>query len=313
MIQLSKISHYTNLQQPLHLGNLKLKNRILMSSLTRNCGTEWHFAPGLWSKRHVEAWKKVTNGVHTKGGVIFAQVIHFGRCANTLHEQNIPPPAPSAIRANAGKFRLLVGKTAYSTPEAIDDTKEYIQLFKRVSENAKLAAFDGVEFHTSGFVADQFLESHTNIRTDNYGGSIKNRSRFILEIIDTLQEVYDKKQIGVKLNPSGGHNDSGKGSKDKIVDRGTDVDIQEFLPLVKNALLSANTGFITEEGNNYVGDGKADAITYGRPFINNPDLPYIFFNEMPLNLVLIQLLSIHILKINFILGIQITQLHALST
>ncbi|KXN71199.1 FMN-linked oxidoreductase [Conidiobolus coronatus NRRL 28638] len=288
---------------------------ISESILIEPQGTEWPSAPGLWSKRQVEAWKKVTDGVHAKGGVIFAQIIHFGRCANTLHNQGIPPPAPSAIRANAGKFRLLVEKPGYSTPEAIDDPKEYIQLFKRAAENAKLAGFDGVEFHAGGgFLADQFLESHSNIRTDSYGGSIENRSRFILETIDALQEVYDKKQIGVKLNPSGGHNDSGEESTDKTLElysylikeidakdigylqlvrysslmdpsgRGTDVDIQEFRPLVKNALLFANTGFSAEEGNNYVRDGKADAITYRRPFITNPDLPYRFFNEIPLNL-----------------------------
>ncbi|KXN70709.1 FMN-linked oxidoreductase [Conidiobolus coronatus NRRL 28638] len=339
------MSHYTNLQQPLQLGNLKLKNRVLMSALARNRGivpkeihvkhysqragagfiiseliliepqgSEYLFSSGLWSKQQVEAWKKVTDEVHAKGGIIFAQLVHFGRVANTLHNRGIPPPAPSSIRAKTGKFDLLVGEPGYSTPEAIEDPKEYIQLYKRAAENAKLAGFDGVELHAgSGYLPVQFLESHSNIRTDNYGGSIENRSRFILETIDALQEVYDKKQIGIKLSPSGGYNDSGEGSKDKIVElysylikeldskdigyfqptryslfldpegRGTPVDIQEFRPLIKNALLFANTGFSAEEGNNYLRDGKADAITYGMPFITNPDLPYRFFNGIPLN------------------------------
>ncbi|KXN68831.1 FMN-linked oxidoreductase [Conidiobolus coronatus NRRL 28638] len=212
--------------------------------------------------------EKCGDEVHAKSRVIFAQLMHFERAANTLHKQGIAPPALSAIRANAGKFRLLVGSPGYSTPEAIDDPKEYIQLFKRAAENEKLTG------------------------TDSYGGSIKNRSRFILETIDSLQEVYDKKQIEVKLNPSGGHNDSGEGSKVKIVElysylineidskdigyfqfihytplidptgRGIEVDIQEFHPLIKNAVFFANTRFNAEDGNNYVGDGIADVIAY---------------------------------------------------
>jgi 2,4-dienoyl-CoA reductase-like NADH-dependent reductase (Old Yellow Enzyme family) len=339
------MSHYINLQQPLQLGNIKLKNRVLMAPLTRNRGVvlkdihvkyysqragagliiseiiliepqgiEWPFAPGIWNKKQVEGWKKVTDAVHAKGGVIFAQLGHTGRVANTLHNQGIPPPAPSAIRANAGKFRLLAGEPGFSTPEAIEDPKKYIKLFKRAAENAKLAGFDGIEFHAAGgFLPAQFLESYSNIRTDEYGGNIENRSRFILETFDALLEVFDKKLIGMKLNPVGGYNDSGEGSKGKIVElysylikeidskdigyfqiprysakldpsgRGADFDIQEFRSFIKNALLFANTGFSAKEGNNYLGEGKADAVVYGLPFITNPDVPYRFFNGIPLN------------------------------
>jgi 2,4-dienoyl-CoA reductase-like NADH-dependent reductase (Old Yellow Enzyme family) len=339
------MSHYSNLQKPFYLGSLKLKNRVVMASLTRNRGTvptqahvdyysqrseaglimseslliepqgtEWPNAGGIWSNKQIEGWKKVIDMVHENGGIIFAQLWHTGRCANTLHNQGIPPPAPSTIRANAGKFRLLVGEPGYSTPEMIDDPKEYIQLFKKAAENAKLAGFDGVEVHCSGgYLPVQFLESHSNIRTDEYGGSVENRSRFILETVDALQKVYDKKQIGVKLCPSGGYNDFGEENEEKITEvysylikqldsrdigyiqflryqsitdpqsRGVNIDIQKFRSLIKNTLLFANGEFSAEEGDAYIEEEKADAITYGRLFITNPDLPQRMFNGIPLN------------------------------
>jgi 2,4-dienoyl-CoA reductase-like NADH-dependent reductase (Old Yellow Enzyme family) len=339
------MSQFTQLQQPLKLGNLTLKNRVFMASLTRNRGviphevntdyysqragsgiiftegiliepqgTEWPYTPGLWSKKQVEGWKNVTDAVHAKGGVIFAQLWHLGRAAHTLHNQGIPPPAPSAIPAKGGKFRLLKGEPGYSIPEPIEDPKHYVQLFKKAAENAKLAGFDGVEIHASnGYLPHQFLESHSNIRTDEYGGSIENRSRFILEIFEALKEVYPTKQIGIKLSPSGGANDMGEDSIEKVTklysyiikeldskyigyfqltryvpyldtdNRGTETDIQVFRPLIKNALLIANLEFNAEDGNNYVAEGKADAISYGRSFITNPDLPQRFFNGIPIN------------------------------
>jgi 2,4-dienoyl-CoA reductase-like NADH-dependent reductase (Old Yellow Enzyme family) len=226
----------------------------------------------------------------------------------------IPPPAPSDIPAKAGKFRLLKGEPGYSVPKAIENPKDYIKMFKKAAENAKLAGFDGIELQCAGgYLPAQFLESHSNSRNDEYGGSIENRSRFILETIDELLQVYPKKLIGVKFTPSGGRNDTGEGSSDKIIElhsyllkeldsrdigyiqlsryisfsdpqgRGTDVDIQEFRHLIKNALFFANCGFTGEEGDNYVAEGKADAIVYGRPFIINPDLPYRFFNGIPVS------------------------------
>jgi 2,4-dienoyl-CoA reductase-like NADH-dependent reductase (Old Yellow Enzyme family) len=341
---MTKTTQLTNLQEPLQLGNLKLKNRVIMASLTRNRGlvptqvhvdyysqragaglilsesiliepqgTEWPTAPGIWSDKQVEGWKKVTDAVHAKSGHIFAQLWHVGRCANTAMNKGVPPVAPSDIPARGGKFRLLKGEPGYSTPEPIENPKDYIKMFKRAAKNAKKAGFDGVELHCSGgYLPAQFLESHSNNRNDEYGGSIKNRARFILKTIDELMWVFPKKQIGVKLSPSGGYNDMGEGRSDEIIElysyliqeldsrdigyiqlcryssfvdpqgRGTNVDIQEFRHLIKNAMFFANSGFSGEEGDGYIAERKAEAIVYGRPFIINPDLPYRFFNEIPL-------------------------------
>jgi 2,4-dienoyl-CoA reductase-like NADH-dependent reductase (Old Yellow Enzyme family) len=339
------MSQYSKLQEPLQLGDLTLKNRVFMASLTRNRGivpselhveyysqragaglilsegvliepqgSEWLAAPGIWCKEQIEGWKKVTEAVHAKGGIIFAQLWHLGRCANTLHNQGVPPPAPSAIRANGGKFRLLKGEPGYSTPQAIENPEHYVQLFKKAAENAKLAGFDGVELHSSGgYLPNQFLESHSNKRTDQYGGSIENRSKFVLEAIDALLEVYSNKRVGIKLTPSGGYNDMGEDTEEKAIElysylinqlnerniayiqmarkspygdpkaRGNNVDISEFRSLMKNVLFFANADFSAEDGNSYVSEGKADAIAYGRNYINNPDLPYRMFNSIPIN------------------------------
>ncbi|KXN71047.1 FMN-linked oxidoreductase, partial [Conidiobolus coronatus NRRL 28638] len=291
---MTKTTQLLNLQEPFQLGSLKLKNRVIMASLTRNRGivptqahvdyysqragaglilsegiliepqgTEWPNAPGIWSDEQVEGWKKVTDAVHAKRGLIFAQLYHVGRCANAGMNNGILPPAPSDIPAKAGKFRLLKGEPGYSVPKSIENPKDYIKMYKKAAENAKLAGFDGVEFQSSGgCLPAQFLESHSNNRDDGYGGSIENRARFILEAIDELSQVYPKKQIGIKISPSGGYNDMGEGSAEQIIElhsylikeldsrdigyiqlcryfsfsdpqgRGTNVDIQEFRHLI---------------------------------------------------------------------------------
>ncbi|KXN72030.1 FMN-linked oxidoreductase, partial [Conidiobolus coronatus NRRL 28638] len=204
------MSHYSNLQKPLKLGNLTLKNRIIAPNeinteyyvqrsgagliltegiLIEPQGTEWPAAPGIWNKQQIDGFKKLTDAVDAKGGLIFAQLWHSGRAAHVLHNQGVPPPAPSNIPAKAGKFRLLKGEPGYSVPQAIEDPKHYVQLFKKAAENAKLAGFDGVELHgANGYLLNQFLESHSNNRTDKYGGSVENRSRFVIETIDALKE-----------------------------------------------------------------------------------------------------------------------------
>jgi len=340
---MAALNHVKNLAQPWSLGSLKLKNRIVMSSLTRNRGlipgqvnvdyyaqragaglilsegvliepqgTEWPEAPGIWSKEQISGWKKVTDAVHERGGAIFAQIWHVGRVANTFLNSGVPPPAPSAIQANAGKYRMLIGKPGHSMPRAIDNPKEYVQMFKQAAINAKEAGFDGVEVHgCGGYLVHEFLESRSNSRTDDYGGSVENRSRFALEIIDALKQVYNSSQIGIKLTPSGGYNDMGE-SEEKIKEtytylikeleqreigyvhlsrylpeadaagQGTAYDLTTFLPLLQNTQVIFNGGFEAKEAEEYVESGKAAAISFGRNFIPNPDLSYRLFNNLEL-------------------------------
>ncbi|KAJ9090549.1 hypothetical protein DSO57_1001517 [Entomophthora muscae] len=333
-----------HLSKPWKLGDLELKNRVVFASLTRNRnlvpgqvnvdyyaqrataglilsegvliepqGTEWPEAPGIWSDKQISGWKKVTDAVHEKGGAIFAQLWHLGRAANTLHNAGVPPPAPSAIRAKAGKFRLLVGTPEYSEPEAIEDPKEYIQKFKQAAINAKEAGFDGVELHSAnGYLAHQFLECQSNQRTDQYGGSIENRCRFVLEIIDAFNEVFPSQKVGIKLSPCGGFNDMG----DKDVEdtkqlckylvteldkrdigyiqlfrhlaqfdtasRGNPFDLEFLVPYAKQTQIMFNGGFTAKEADDFIAEGKASSISFGRPFIANPDLVYRFFNDLDL-------------------------------
>jgi 2,4-dienoyl-CoA reductase-like NADH-dependent reductase (Old Yellow Enzyme family) len=173
-------------------------------------GTEWPNAPGIWSEAHVQGWKKVTDAVHAKGGKIYAQLWHLGRVCHPLHQCGLPALAPSAVAAKGGKFRYLKDTPGYATPKPIENPSDIIALFRQAAINAKKAGFDGVELHSAnGYLPHQFLESHSNKRADEWGGSIENRCRFVLSAIKTLIEVYDgnSKCVGIKLSPGGGYND----------------------------------------------------------------------------------------------------------
>ncbi|TPX34321.1 hypothetical protein SmJEL517_g02981 [Synchytrium microbalum] len=328
-----------SLSKPLQIGSLTLKNRVIMASLTRNRGmiptedlhvkyyaqrasaglilteatfiepqgSEWPAAPGLWSAKQIAAWKKVTEAVHAKDGAIFAQLWHIGRVAHPLHQAGQPNVGPSAIAAKGGKFRYLTGAPGYVTPEAIAtaDVPHYIGLYRRAAKHAKEAGFNGVELHgANGYLAAQFMESSSNKRTDNYGGSIENRARFPLAVIDALiEEMGDSKKVGIKISPAGGYNDMGDPLPEAIeffsylVDeldkrnigyiqfnrytpdfdpegRGNKMDVvAELLPRVKNAAVFLNGALTGEEAEGLVQSGKIAGAVFGRPFIANPDLP----------------------------------------
>ncbi|KAJ8591529.1 FMN-linked oxidoreductase, partial [Rhizopogon salebrosus TDB-379] len=243
-------SKFSKLLEPLIIGPLTLHNRVIMSALTRSrsvptnvpndinleyyvqrarggagliategalvCqqGSEWQNAPGIWNQEQVVAWKKITDGVHAEGGVIFNQLWHLGRVSHPdAPEQKAsgtPVYGPSAKAARGGKFRFLPGQPGYVTPVAIDDPRAIIDLFRKAAINAKEAGFDGVELHgANGYLIHQFLDSTSNKRTDEYGGSIENRARFGLEILKELVSIWGSKRVAVRLSPSGGYNDMG--------------------------------------------------------------------------------------------------------
>ncbi|KAL3481526.1 hypothetical protein BJX99DRAFT_243547 [Aspergillus californicus] len=239
---------FQHVLQPLEMGDLHLKNRVVMASLTRNrdsvpredlhvpyyaeragvgliiseaaliCpqGVEWTFMPGIYLQEHVEGWKKVTDAVHAKGGLIFCQLHHVGRVAHpgtrVQRESGQPVPGPSAIAARGGKFRNVPGGPGYTTPTPIDDPNTIIELYGRSSRLAKEAGFDGVELHNAnGYLPMQFLESHSNKREDKWGGGpIENRMRFSLACLAAMNEHFPYHRIGVKIAPCGGYNDMGE-------------------------------------------------------------------------------------------------------
>ncbi|KAJ3110014.1 hypothetical protein HDU96_006987, partial [Phlyctochytrium bullatum] len=326
-----------HLASELKLGSLTLKNRVVLSSMTRNraldasvptdsmvtyykqrstaglvltegifieaIGSEWPHAPGLWSKAQVAGWRKVVDAVHAEGAAIFAQIWHIGRVAHPLHQAGQPNWGPSAIGAKGGKFRLLHGEPGYVTPKAIEDPNHFVELYRRAAINAKEAGFDGIELHgANGYLPHQFLESHSNQRTDAWGGSPQKRTKFALDIIKVFIDVMgDASRVGIKLSPCGGYNDMGD-PKDELVatyshlikeldalkigyvqlmrytpmldptGRGTQVDVlQTFGGLVKNPRLLLNGGLSGPEAEELLTPGKTprpiDAAVFGVPFI----------------------------------------------
>ncbi|KAK0460573.1 uncharacterized protein EV420DRAFT_1671131 [Desarmillaria tabescens] len=232
------MSNLKSLFQPLKLGPTTLRNRVFMSALTQNRsiptnvpnrgagliitegilvaqqGTEWQNAPGIWSQEQVNGWKKVTDTVHEEGGMIFAQLWHFGRISHPDAPEQIasglPVYAPSAISARGGKFCFLPGEPGYITPTAIDDPRTLLAQWKQAAINAKQAGFDGVEIHgANGYLIHQFLDSTSNHRTDQWGRSAENRARFPLEVIKIAVDIWGADRVGIKLNPAGGYNDVG--------------------------------------------------------------------------------------------------------
>ncbi|KAK7687075.1 hypothetical protein QCA50_009575 [Cerrena zonata] len=244
------MSNTQELFKPVQIGPLTIKNRIVMSALTRSRsvpkdvpnalnveyyrqraaggaglivtegvlisqqGTEWPNAPGIWNKEQIQAWKKVVDAVHAEGSVIFAQLWHTGRVSHpdmpAQKESGQPVYAPSAIAAEGGKFRTLPGSPGYVTPTEVTDPNSLVELFRRAAENAKEAGFDGVEAHgASGYLIHEFLDSTSNKRTDQWGGSKENRARFGLEVLKALSDVFGADRVAIKLAPTGGYNDMG--------------------------------------------------------------------------------------------------------
>ncbi|KJA23282.1 hypothetical protein HYPSUDRAFT_163557 [Hypholoma sublateritium FD-334 SS-4] len=237
----------------IRVGSVELKNRIVMSALTRNRaentyptelmkeyyiqranagliisegilvtrqGTEWPNAPGLWDDRHVAGWKNIVDGVHAAGGKMYGQLWHVGRAAHPeAAEQKlagVPVYAPSAISARGGKFRTIPGTPGYVTPTEIDDPWKIIKQFKDAAVLAKKAGFDGVELHGSnGYIIHQFLDNTSNKRTDQWGGSVENRARFGLEVLKAVTEVFGG-DVAIKLGPAGGYNDMGMPLEDTL-------------------------------------------------------------------------------------------------
>ena len=208
-------------------------------TLVSQQGTEWPYAPGIWSEEQVQAWKRVTDRVHRNDGKIFCQLWHVGRVARAdMPEQSAagePVWAPSAKSARGGVFRTLPGRPGYVAATPVPDPRTMIKHYVQGAKNAKAAGFDGVEIHAAnGYLIQQFLDFTANTRTDEWGGSLENRLRFALEVFDAVAQVWDPATIGIKLNPCGGFNDVAMPSDDTLETYGT---------LIK-ALVSRGIGYI---------------------------------------------------------------------
>lgn len=326
-----------SLLDAIQIGDLKLRNRVIMAPLTRLRGTGDHVptplmveyytqragaglilsegipvvpqgvgyahVPGLWSSQQVEAWKPVTESVHRAGGRIFAQLWHVGRISHPSFLQGELPVAPSAIQP-AGHVSLVRPVTEYVTPRALDKSEipGIVEAFRKGAENAKLAGFDGVEIHgANGYLLDQFLQDGSNHRTDEYGGSIENRARLMLEVADAAISVWGAQRVGMHLAPRGDSHDMHDSNPAatfgyvarELGRRGIAfLCAREFFgpdrlgPQLKKlfgGVYIANEKYTQAQAEQVIEAGEADAVAFGRLFIANPDLPARFLSRAPLN------------------------------
>jgi N-ethylmaleimide reductase len=316
------------------LGNLILQNHVVMAPMTRNRATANHLPtdimatyyaqrasvgliitegvgpspngegyarmPSIYSAAQVEAWKKITEAVHAKGGKIFAQLMHTGRIGHPNHlAENAEVIAPSAVAAAGEIYTDEAGMLAHPTPRALttDEVEQTIQEFVTASKNAIEAGFDGVELHgANGYLIEQFISPDTNQRTDEYGGSIENHSRFLLEIAEAAGQTIGFDKVGVRLSPYNVFNDikpyadvdqTYEYIAQKLNELGVvyihlvnhssmggpvipDSVVNAIRDAYKGALILSG-GYDAQRAEDDLTNGPGDLIAFGRPLIANPD------------------------------------------
>ena len=327
----------TTLFDPLKLGSLELPNRIIMAPLTRcradagrvpnalmaeyyvqrasaglilseatsvtPMGVGYPDTPGIWSEDQVRGWLNITRAVHANGGRIFLQLWHVGRISDPLYLNGELPVAPSAIQP-AGHVSLVRPIKEFVTPRALEteEIAEIVEAYRHGAENAKAAGFDGVEIHgANGYLLDQFLQSSTNQRNDQYGGSVENRARLLLEVTDAAISVWGADRVGVHLAPRQDAHDMGDANPREtfgylareLGKRGVafictrekegEDSLTPYLKEQFGGLVIANERFTKEQANAWLAAGKADAVAFGIPFIANPDLVERLAQDAPLN------------------------------
>lgn len=256
-------------------------------------GVGYPDTPGIWTREQVEGWKLVTRAVHKAGGRILLQLWHVGRVSDPSYLDGELPVAPSAI-APHGHPSLLRPIRPFVTPRALapEEIPGVVATFKQGAENAQRAGFDGVEIHgANGYLLDQFLQDSTNQRIDNYGGSIENRARLMLEVTDAVVSVWGAGRVGMHLSPRGDAHSMGDSNPastfgyvaQQLGRRGiafiaarASIAPERLGPELKRkfgGVYIASEGFSFETANQAIAAGEADAVAFGQLFIANPDLP----------------------------------------
>ncbi|GAB9463918.1 hypothetical protein Gpo141_00001364 [Globisporangium polare] len=276
-------------------------------------GHGWYGAPALYNDAQAAAWKKVVDCVHAKDGKIFVQLWHMGRAGHSSFSPNNEVVSASAIPvAGDGMTKNTKGEDVpYETPRAlrVDEIPEVIEEFRRSAELAKAAGFDGVEVHgANGQIVDQFLQSVSNARTDQYGGSFENRARFLFELVDALVTVWPADRVALRLSPNSGF--CGMGSSDNAEmfthvfeklsgyglaylaildgfgfgrhDKCRLLTAMDAKAHFKGTVL-ANNSYSRDIAEGVVRSGAADFVSFGRPYISTPDLAERFEKDLPLN------------------------------
>ncbi|VXC05345.1 Alkene reductase [Flavobacterium sp. 9AF] len=329
------------------LGNLTLKNKMAMSAMTRSRAdinglvgestvayytqrasaglifteairiseeaTGSPFTPGIFTEEQIEAWKKVTKSVHDKGGLIIAQLWHTGRAGHSIDRNGKLPLAPSSLPINGMQHFTSQGMKDYEVPKEItvEEIKQTVKDFGQAAKNAIDAGFDGVELHAAnGYLPNQFLAESSNQRTDDYGGTYANKSRFIIEVMNELIGTVGGEKVGIKISPFHPYGDM---VMDNPVDTYTHLimelnkldfayvelmrrspyfpspahypaidEMQLFGKMIKKPVI-ANTGYDKTSAEAEIENGIAQVVSFGTMFLANPDLPRRFELNASLN------------------------------
>lgn len=329
--------------EPVRSKGLELKNRVVMAPMTRSraignvpnelmatyygqrasagliisegaapspSGLGYSRIPGIYDKAQVAGWKKVTGAVHAKGGKIFLQIMHTGRIA---HPDNLPAGvpllAPSAIKAEGAMWTDTKGMQPFPVPSAMttEQVEQTVADYAAAAARAVEAGFDGVEIHAAnGYLPSQFLNPHSNKRSDGYGGDIAGRSRFVLELAEATAGLIGPQKTGIRFSPYGTFNTMAAyedtfATYDYLSARLNKLDIA-YLHLLEGParqheegrrliaqvrrnfdnLLILNEGYTAESAAETIGDGRADLISFGVPFIANPDFVEKIKQKTPL-------------------------------
>jgi N-ethylmaleimide reductase len=336
----------SHLLSPLQLSSFSIPNRIVMSPLTRRRATDDHIpteimatyysqrasagliiseataispqaigylnVPGIWNQKQVEAWKKITLSVHQAGGRIFMQLWHVGRVSHSLVQPGRNLPVSASALGIDDMINTPEGHKKMEVPHALE-TSEIAGVIKEYSDaalRALEAGFDGVEIHgANAYLIDQFLHSSSNIRTDQYGGTIENRARFLFEVVEAVVHVAGSSRVGIRMSPSntrhGMDDPDPAGLFGYVINKLNDYKLaylhlvepmlpldqyphmikevtRFFRPMFKGPLITAGN-YNFENGAKAIKEGIADMVAYGRLYIANPDLPERFAKQVPLN------------------------------
>lgn len=270
----------------------------------------WNESPGIYTDDMAEGWKHTTSAVHEQGSRIFLQLWHCGRASHSAFHDGQLAVAPSAIPINDEYIHTPTGKQPHETPRALETAEipAIVEDYRKAAQRAKDAGFDGVEVHSAnGYLLDTFLQSKTNQREDEYGGSVENRCRFLNEVVEAVTTVWPANRVGVRLSPNGAFNDMGSpdyqeqftfvaeqldkfslaylhvmdGLAFGFHELGDPMTLADFRDVFKGPLMG-NCGYTQETAEQAIAAGHADLISFGRPFISNPDLVERFRNHWPL-------------------------------
>lgn len=331
------------------LGNYRLKNRIVMAPLTRRRATDDHIptklmkdyymqrasagmiiaeatnispravgymnSPGIFTQVQIEGWKRITEAVHAEGGLIFLQLWHVGRVSHRLLQPGKKAPVSSSAIKASGWIATPEGKQEMSKPRPLNirEISQTISDYKFAAKNAMKAGFDGIEIHgANGYLPDQFLHDGSNQRKDHYGGSVENRCRFILELVEACCCEVGSEKVGVRLSPSGINKDMYDSDPVRLYSyligslNNYDLaylhlmepyqplepaskytrylkEVAPFFRKIFKGTLITNVGYTFQSGNKAIETGTADLVSFGKPFISNPDLVARFQTGAPLN------------------------------